>query len=105
MVETLEQRRPCVVLAESGGAAYDIFNFCTHRERPIPTQGTSRRLTPDYVRHCEEVLVRILKVSGWERLLTFFKPGYDVEAHSNRLDQIILNAVLSDCKNPADAIM
>ena len=58
VLHTLKNARPCVVLADSGGAAWDIYDYCKNGR--LPRVGYRRGsgamvIDPDYIRTCHEV--------------------------------------------------
>ncbi|KAL1519094.1 hypothetical protein AB1Y20_003361 [Prymnesium parvum] len=111
--ETLENKRPVVVLADSGGAAWDIYSYVT--DNVLPRQGeitsTGRVITAEYAAYCERALPEIKHLgkasvgANKTGMITFFRPEYDVEGQRNNLDHMILSAILSDCEKTSDAIM
>ena len=126
-LQSLEKQRPVVVIADSGGAAKDIFDYVTkgeldptlprkYSESMIQGLGSSGRIDKaqsavdvamQYLPKIKELGQREVGVQK-STMLTFFSLSKDFSEYSNTVDDfstLILNAILSDCESTGDAVV
>ena len=104
VVAHLLKKRPVVVIADTGGAAADIYSYCIGEFDP--ETACTGKLAMEYlpgIKELGEVEVGVRKA----KMLTFFHLSSDYSEHGNDvldLSTQILNAILSDCETTGAAI-
>lgn len=91
---------PVLVIADSGGVAEDIYNYCT-QGLVLPTVDTEKGRDEEYVQQAREYLPQILEHGqktgqNANQQLAFFKLSEDLDARDN-LALDIEKAMLNDC--------
>ena len=115
-LQSLEKLRPVVVLADSGGAAKDIYDYVQKGELD-PTL-TRKYSEGDKTQSAMDVAMQYLprikelgqKKVGVQKstMLTFFSLSKDFSEYNQTVDDfstLILNAILSDCESTGDAVV
>ena len=107
----LRNDRPVVVLPDSGAAALAIFSVCIgageSRQKMEPAEAAKRmvRFKPEMHKEVAQLLDEIRTASA---RYTGFNKNEAVQAYEMQqqksLRDVILTALLDDCKNPTDAI-
>ena len=93
--------RPVVVMADSGGAAEDIFQYCNQEAKVLPTPGPAR--SEAYCELAKQLLPRVLefgKMTGSNSTpqLAFFAVSDDSSGiGQEQLDLALQKALLNDC--------
>ena len=107
--QSLTNERPCVILADSGGAAGDIYEY--YRFNKLSDSKTMRRLEKKedrrlYRKLIEEICKRGRAKHGANKAeqMRFFHSSQAM-SEEKELNVMILEAILADCDNTVDAIM
>ena len=114
-LNSLQNNRPVVVLADSGGAALDIYNYV---EKGGIERAAKRQYKDDARPHIEpydlaiEYLQKIKELGSLKvgvrqtKMLTFFSTTGAVDEGEGdmALSERILNAILSDCESTTEAV-
>ena len=105
--------RPVLVLADSGGAAADIWRYCGDEKASaageLPTISGGR--TADYVAEAHVLLPEIARLGAMcgnntTPQLSFYRLSDDMEAEDNlALGRAIQSALLNDCASRKDEIL
>ena len=113
----LLKHRPVVVIADSGGAAADIFAYQQTGKLPDKATphafGDTKHQVPraQHFRYCDEARVLLPKIielgakpKGANSVpqLSFYSTHDELE---KSLEMVVLDAILSDCEKTSDAIM
>ena len=108
--QALEDQRPCVIIADSGGIATEIYNYFSKELLPEVGEG-GKGPNQDYVDKVAELLPKVKEMgraqvgANKSEQVKFFHSTQELGGEQKELDVVILEAILADCDSTVDAIV
>ena len=106
-VSSVCSTRPVLVMADSGGAAEDIFNYINQEARQLPDP---ERRSEEYCTQAELLLPRILELGQITALnktppLSFFSLSEDASIGHDHLALMLQRALQNDCNDSQERVL